>query len=121
MEEYSTREAVRDLGVSRQRVHQLLSDGLILGHQDPVSGRWRIDRRSVVSYLQQRATLSHPTKRLAALEALLNDIARRVGDLERTLARLLEGWRSEGLLAEEFRTLREALVRLARVVEEEDH
>ena len=78
MEEYSTREAGRDLGVSRQRVHQLLSDGLILGQQDPVSGRWRIDRRSVVSYLQQRATLSHP-QRLAALEALLNDTARRVG------------------------------------------
>ena len=77
---------------------------MALGHQDPVSGRWRIDRRSVASYLQQRATLSHP-KRLTAVEALLNDLARRVGDLERTLVTMVEGWRSEELLAAQLRAL----------------
>ena len=34
---------------------------------------------------------------------------------------MLEGRRSEELLAEELRALREELVRLARVVEEEGH
>jgi hypothetical protein len=65
---YSTAGATRALGVSRQRVHQLLSDGLIAGHKDPTSGRWRIDRQSVLSYARARAAAQHHP-RLHALEA----------------------------------------------------
>jgi len=108
---YTTADAGRDLQVSRQRVHQLLNDGVLRGRQDPATSRWEVERESVLSYLSQRAALSQP-RRLAALEALLSDLARRVGALE-------EARETERRLTGELRRVREELVRLARAVEGE--
>jgi excisionase family DNA binding protein len=48
---YSTAEVGRRLGVSRQRIDQLLKSGELEGEQDPNTGRWRIPSEALSDYL----------------------------------------------------------------------
>jgi excisionase family DNA binding protein len=48
---YSTSDVGRRLGVSRQRIDQLLKSGELDGEQDPNTGRWRIRSEALSEYV----------------------------------------------------------------------
>lgn len=74
-------DARRILRVSRQRVQQLLTDGVLAGRQDPVTGRWMVCRDSVRAYAKQRRLESQgPTLDSLLLE--VQELSRRVGAVE---------------------------------------
>ena len=120
---YTTSEARQVLGISRQRIHQLLNDGLLSGYQEQKTGRWMIDRQSALSYARsRRVTQYHP--RLQALEAEVRELLHRLGAAESRIA-VLEEIRQErarfeeelNLIRSEFSELRQELLRLGAFLE----
>lgn len=105
---YTTAEATRALAVSRQRIHQLLNDGLLTGYQDARTKRWHIDRQSVLSYARMRAATQHQP-RLQALEAEVRELLRRLGAAESRIAVLDSIRRERDLLGEELALTRSEL------------
>jgi excisionase family DNA binding protein len=93
---YSTSEVGRRLGVSRQRIDQLLRSGELEGEQDPDTGRWRISSAALNEYLSthqprtpRRRLEDHPAfmelkGEVKALEVRLGVVERLLGEL-RTL------------------------------------
>lgn len=120
---YTTSEARQVLGISRQRIHQLLNDGLLVGYQDQKTGRWLIDRRSALSYARsRRVTQYHP--RLQALEAEVRELLHRLGAAESRIAVLEDIKRERAQFEEElnlirsgFSELRQELLRLGALLE----
>lgn len=115
---YTSAEARQVLGVSRQRIHQLLNDGLLKGYRDEKSGRWLIERGSVISYARSR-TVVHHHPRLQALEAEVQRLLQRLGQAESRIT-VLDGDRRQrelmadelGLIRDELSQLRQELLRL---------
>jgi excisionase family DNA binding protein len=97
---YSTSEVGRRLGVSRQRIDQLLKSGELAGEQDENTGRWRIPSEALGEYLStheprtpKRRLDDHPIFRelqgeVEALEDRLGGLEVRLGIVERLLEEL---------------------------------
>jgi excisionase family DNA binding protein len=101
---YSTSDVGRRLGVSRQRIDQLLKSGELAGEQDPDTGRWRIPGEALSSYLStheprtpRRRLDDHPAfmelkgevevleDRVGALEVRIEVVERLLEELRKTL------------------------------------
>jgi excisionase family DNA binding protein len=101
---YSTSEVGRRLGVSRQRIDQLLKNGELEGEQDPNTGRWRIPSEALAEYLStheprtpRRRLDDHPAfmelrgevevleERLGALEVRIEVVERLLEELRKIL------------------------------------
>ena len=50
---YTTQQAAEVLGVSTQRVHELIRENKLEAHRDEETGRWSINARSVHARLQE--------------------------------------------------------------------
>lgn len=103
---YSTAQVGERLGVSRQRIDQLLKSGELAGEQDPNTGRWRIPAEALGEYLSthqprtpRRRLEDHPAfgqlkgevdalkERLGSLEVRLGVVERLLEELRWTLLR----------------------------------
>jgi excisionase family DNA binding protein len=126
---YSTSEVSRRLGVSRQRIDQLLKSGELDGEQDPDTGRWRIPAEALSGYLStheprtpRRRLDDHPAfvelkVDVEALEDRLSGLEVRMEVVERLLeevrAMLLASIHDRGKVGttsgpEEYRSGRES-------------
>ena len=95
---YSTSDVGRRLGVSRQRIDQLLKSGELDGEQDPNTGRWRIPSEALSDYLStheprtpRRRLDDHPA--FMELKGEVEVLEDRLGALEvrmEVVERLLE-------------------------------
>ena len=101
---YSTSDVGRRLGVSRQRIDQLLKSGELDGDQDPNTGRWCIPSEALSDYLStheprtpRRRLDDHPAfmelkgevevleDRLGALEVRLEVVERLLEEVRKIL------------------------------------
>jgi hypothetical protein len=95
---YSTSDVGRRLGVSRQRIDQLLKSGELDGDQDPNTGRWCIPSEALSDYLStheprtpRRRLDDHPA--FMELKGEVEVLEDRLGALEvriEVVERLLE-------------------------------
>jgi hypothetical protein len=95
---YSTADVGRRLGVSRQRIDQLLKSGELAGEQDPNTGRWHIPGEALSEYLSaheprtpRRRLDDHPA--FVELKGEVEALEERLGGLEvrmEVVERLLE-------------------------------
>lgn len=97
---YSTSDVAMRLGVSRQRIDQLLKTGDLEGEQDPNTGRWRISSEALSNYLStheprtpRRRLDDHPAfkelkEEVQALEDRLGVLEVRMGVVEQLLTKL---------------------------------
>jgi hypothetical protein len=97
---YSTSDVGMRLGVSRQRIDQLLKSGELEGEQNPNTGRWRISSEALGDYLStheprtpRRRLDDHPAFRelkgeIEVLENRLSGLEVRLEIVERLLEEL---------------------------------
>jgi excisionase family DNA binding protein len=83
---YSTAQVGERLGVSRQRIDQLLKSGELEGEQDPHTGRWRIPVEALGDYLSthqprtlRRRLEDHPA--FGQLKGEVDALNERLGNL----------------------------------------
>jgi excisionase family DNA binding protein len=112
---YSTAEVGRRLGVSRQRIDQLLKSGALEGEQDPNTGRWRIPGEALSEYLStheprtpRRRLDDHPAfvelkvevelleERLGALEVRMEVVERLLEEVRTMLLASIHGGEEVG-------------------------
>jgi excisionase family DNA binding protein len=116
---YSTAEVGERLGVSRQRIDQLLKSGELAGEQDTNTGRWRISSEALDEYLSthqprtpRRRLEDHPAfeglkgevkdlhDRLSGLEVRLGVVERLLGELRSTLLESIYKSETDGITSE---------------------
>jgi hypothetical protein len=116
---YSTAEVGERLGVSRQRIDQLLKSGELAGEQDPNTGRWSISSEALGEYLSthqprtpRRRLEDHPAfeelkgevkvlhDRLSGLEVRLGVVERLLGELRSTLLESIYKSETDGITSE---------------------
>jgi excisionase family DNA binding protein len=100
---YSTSEVGRRLGVSRQRIDQLLKSGELEGEQDPQTGRWRIPSEALGDYLSTHEPRT-PRRRLDDHPAFV-ELKGEVEFLEERLSGLEVRMEVVERLLEEVRTM----------------
>ena len=116
---YSTAQVAERLGVSRQRIDQLLKSGELAGEQDPNTGRWRISGEALREYLSthqprrpRRRLEDHPAfedlkgevkdlhDRLSGIEVRLEVVERLLGELRSTLLESIYRSETDGISSE---------------------
>jgi len=105
-ESYTVQEAARILRTTERTIRRRLERGDLEGTRDSISGRWRVEARSVTEAMPERPPKSSETHEDAPQEA--PELFQVVQDLQRQLGRL-EGARE--LEAVTQSTLREQLER----------
>jgi len=95
-EYYTPPQAARVLGLSRRRVTQMLSEGLLEGEKS-ASGRWRIPAANIDALLKARSKQSAPPPRRSSVDKTAEEIKERavflqgrVEQITDTLLRLFE-------------------------------
>ena len=105
-ENYTVQEAARILRTTERTVRRRLERGDLDGKRDPISGRWRVEARSVTAALPDRPP--KPSQETPEASEDVRDYQERVEALQRELGRL-EGRLELTEVAES--TLREQLER----------
>ena len=104
-EYYTTAEVAMSLGVSRQRVSQLLKSGELKGEKIAETGRWRIPEDTLDEYLRSRGGLKTRRRRLED-HPRFRELEEEVRDFRKCLARFeVRLGILEGLLEDQRATL----------------
>jgi hypothetical protein len=105
-EAYTVQEASRILRTTERTIRRRLERGDLEGSRDPISGRWRVEARSVTEAMPERPPKASQEAPEASESA--REYQERVEDLQRQLGRL-EGARELEAITQS--TLREQLQR----------
>lgn len=119
---YGTGEAAKVIGVSRQRVAQLLQSGQLAGERDPQTGRWRIAEHELRDYVRSREMRApdgglEAVMRLRELEVEVRHLLERVRAAEEEIRALRDlGHQHGDAILSEMRQMRDQLDTITRVL-----
>jgi excisionase family DNA binding protein len=105
---YTVQEAARILRTTERTVRRRLERGELKGTRDQISGRWRLEARSVTEAMEDRPPKAASLERLLESPQEATELFQVVQDLQRQLGRL-EGARELEAITQS--TLREQLQR----------